>query len=307
MANRKKKLLISLSISVIVSLLLLHFYAPRVIIEIKNPLVNLFKKKHSTPPFLKFEKDSIDFKQLHFTSEDQLNITGYIVYAKNHNAKGTIILLHGIRSSKEHFRSVCKKLSSAGFNSVALDLRAHGQSEGDFCTFGEKEKKDISLLINHLNIVEKITSNIGIWGQSLGGAVAIQSMAFDKRISFGIIESTFSDFSQITHDYFRNNLGFNIPFLTNYLIYRAGKIADFNPEKVSPFNDCAKIEQPILMVHGTADDRINIQYGIDNFNHLKSNKKTLLKINNADHLNVWQVGGKKYFLDVINFINNSIK
>ena len=41
-------------------------------------------------------------------------------------------------------------LSENGFNSVALDLRAHGESEGQLCSFGVNEKKDIQKLIDYL-------------------------------------------------------------------------------------------------------------------------------------------------------------
>ena len=125
-----------------------------------------------------------------------------------------------------------------------MDLRAHGKSGGTHCTFGVKEKNDISELINVLEKKENIDDNIGIWGQSLGGAIGLQAIGNDKRIKFGIIESTFSDFKTITNDYFNYHIGFNVKLLTNYLVSRAGKIADFAPEDAKPEKYCTKIKQP---------------------------------------------------------------
>ena len=137
------------------------------------------------------------------------------------------------------------KLSRLGYNAVAMDSRAHGSSGGQHCTFGVKEKRDISELINMLAEQENITDNIGVWGQSLGGAIGLQAMGNDERIQFGIIESTFSDFKTITHEYVNYHAGFNIRPLTNYLVYRAGKIADFDPEDAKPEKYCSNIDQVI--------------------------------------------------------------
>lgn len=303
MTKTKKKLLYAFLIVLFTGFLFLHFYAPRAIIEIKNPLSEFVREAPRKSTFLNEKSDSVLIKKIHFKTIDNLTLCAYLVFAKNQNAKGTIVLLHGIRSSKEHYKLLCKRLANDGYNTVALDSRAHGESEGDFCTFGANEKNDVTSLIDYIKQHENIGTNIGIWGQSLGAAIALQTMAIDKRISFGVIESTFSDLRTITHDYFKYNLQFEIPFLTNYLIYRAGKIADFEPNNVCPKKSCELIEQPILFVHGSADDRIDIKYGRENFAHVKSANKSFLEIKGADHLNVWKIGGEEYFRKVMSFIN----
>jgi len=198
-----------------------------------------------------------------------------------------------------------KKLNAEGFNTVALDLRAHGQSGGQFCTFGVKEKRDVSALIDYLDSEENIDLNIGLWGQSLGGAIGIQALSTDKRLKFGIIESTFSDFRTITHEYFKYHLGFNFPVFTNYLINRAGEISNFNPNEAKPSIYCKNISQPILLIHGDLDKRINIKYAKENFANLSSENKTFNEIKGANHLNVWEVGGSGYFDQTIRFLKKN--
>lgn len=233
-----------------------------------------------------------------------IKIAAYLTFATTDTDKGTIILLHGIRSRKEHFVHVAKLLAEYGYNSLAVDLRAHGASTGEFCTFGVKEKYDIASVINHLDEKENIDDNIGIWGQSLGAAVALQSMATDDRIEFGIIESTFSAFRITAHDYFKFHLGFEIAPFTDYLIDRAGKISDFDPDEAIPKKYCQKIQQRILVIHGDQDQRINIKYGRENFDNISSEEKQFLTIENAAHLDVWQVGGDAYFQQVLDFIES---
>jgi uncharacterized protein len=287
----------------ILGLLFQNFYAPRFITEIRNPIVEIARENHLLTTNPSFENNQLKGKQIEFKSFDDVVLSGYLTYSSLDNTKGTVILLHGIRSNKESFIALSKKLSLLGYNSIALDSRAHGQSEGVHCTFGVKEKKDISELINVLEKQENITQNIGIWGQSLGGAIGLQALENDNRIVFGIIESTFSDFKIITNDYFNYHTGFNIKPLTNYLVYRAGKIADFDPNDAKPVKYCENITQPILIVHGNKDDRINIKYARENFAILPSNKKEFIEVENANHLDVWKIGGKPYFEKVISFMN----
>lgn len=297
----KSSLKISIFSLLIFGLLFLHFYAPRFITEIRNPLIELLRARNQTTPL----PDKQNQKTITFRSFDNTKISCLITYSQLDSTYGTIILLHGIRSNKNSFSELSDKLSEIGYNSVTVDSRAHGQSEGQFCTFGVKEKKDISNLIDTLITIEKLDSKIGVWGQSLGGAIGLQTMSIDKRIEFGIIESTFTDFNTITQDYFKFHLGFNLPPLTKYLIYRAGVISDFDPSEAKPIEYCKKIDQPILIVHGNNDKRISIEYAKENFDNISSNKKTFLEIEGANHLNVWNTGGNDYFENVFEFIKRN--
>ena len=211
----------------------LYFIAPRFIVQLR------FKNITVDKDFFGYIADNESGtlpKKLHFTSNDGLTLAAN--YYTIDSAKATILLIHGIRARKEYMHNLSLAINQLGFNCVAIDLRAHGESQGKFCSFGVKEKEDVSRLISLLKQKYNDKLSIGIWGQSLGGAVALQALATDRRIKFGIIESTFSDFPKIVHDYTSNNVGFDIPLLTDLLIYRAGKIAGFEPKKASPKHVC---------------------------------------------------------------------
>lgn len=289
------------------SVLFIHFYLPRFITEMKNPFIVLYNSKYSgttNQPYIENEQNG---KFINYTSFDGTRLQAFLTYAKTDTIKGTIILVHGIRSNKAYFYKLSKTAAKNGYNSVALDLRAHGFSKGSHCTFGVKEKKDIASLIDHLNNEEAIKDNIGIWGQSLGGAISIQALSYDKRIQFGIIESTFSNFHTITNDYARHYIGFGIPAFTKYQVNRASKIADFNPNEAYPIEACKQITQPVFMAHGAKDKRIKIEYGKQNFDQLKSTKKQFYEIPDGNHYNIWEVGGNAYFEKVFEFMDDCIR
>ncbi len=301
MKKVNKKTYFVIAITVIFAGLFTHFYVPRFITEIKNVFIEIVRADYLKTNHPSFSDNISDGKLLRYDSYDNKKLTAYITYSKTEDAKGTILLIHGIRSKKEQFIQMSEQLANQGFHAVAIDLRAHGQSEGTHCTFGVKEKKDISALIDVLENKEHINLPIGVWGQSLGGAIGLQVMALDNRIDFGVIESTFADFTVITNDYFKQYLGFNNKSFSKYLTQRAGKIAGFDPNEARPIIHCENIHQPILLVHGQNDRRINIDYAKSNYQSLGSKDKTFIEIAGADHVDVWEVGGKEYIEKVFTF------
>jgi len=132
-------------------------------------------------------------RKISVPAKDGIRLSGWFLKSRTDSARATVIILHGIGSCKETQFDRAKILSDNGYNSVVLDLRAHGESGGEYCTFGYYEKYDIQAVVDSLL---RMTNGkpVGIWGASLGGAVALQAMGLDHRISFGIIESTFDEF-----------------------------------------------------------------------------------------------------------------
>ena len=289
--------------SIIIGLLSVHFIFPRFITEVRNPILESFKtkkvintipKKHQNPQFKR--------KKITITTFDNLKLSALLTYSNLADTKGTIILLHGSSNTKEHFHDLSEFLSLNGFNSVALDSRGFGESEGQFTTFGAKETKDIQALITELINIEDL-DNIGLWGQSIGGAFTLQTMGLDKRVKYGIAESSYTDLKTNIQHFFQRHLGFSINPLSNYITNRAATIADFDPDEANPLKYSKEITQPILVVHGAQDLPIPIEEGKANFANIKSKDKKFLKIESAGHSDIWEIGGENYFNSVLEFLN----
>ncbi|EDM44796.1 hypothetical protein SCB49_14530 [unidentified eubacterium SCB49] len=234
-------------------------------------------------------------------------LRGYLFKPKEELPKATLILVHGIGGSKAHFFSLAANLTKDGYATIVMDNRAHGDSDGEFVTYGYKEKDDISLIVQFLK-EEYPNTKIGIWGKSMGGAIAMQAMAKDQNIDFGIIESTFTNLEQIVYDYQKRfSGGIGVRFLTDYVLDRAGQIADFDPEKVSPENAAKLVKKPVFIAHGDQDKRISYNYGVQLFENLASKDKTFELVKGAGHINVDRVGGQAYYNKVLSFISRQIE
>jgi fermentation-respiration switch protein FrsA (DUF1100 family) len=92
------------------------------------------------------------------------------------------ILLHGYADAKVGAIAWAPLWRSLGFNSLALDLRAHGQSGGTHSTGAYLERHDVSQVIDELRRQRPRQSRrMVLFGASLGGAVALATAAQRQR------------------------------------------------------------------------------------------------------------------------------
>ena len=159
--------------------------------------------------------------------------------------RGTLIYLHGVADNRGSGAGIVRRYRSRGFDVVAYDSRAHGQSTGASCTYGYYEKQDLAHVIDTLP-----DGPVVLIGTSLGAAVALQAAAEDARIRVVVAAETFSDLRAVASE--------RAPFFfTAGTIERAFAIAGrdgrFPVDQVSPLRDAARIKVPALLIHGGAD------------------------------------------------------
>ncbi|HNG89464.1 MAG TPA: alpha/beta fold hydrolase, partial [Saprospiraceae bacterium] len=196
-----------------------------------------------------------------------------------------VLMIPGIGSCKEFFLPTAQYFAQHGISSLLLDQRAHGQSGGEFCTFGFHEKHDVSTAVDTL-LSRHPRMRVGVMGHSLGGAVALQSLAHDPRLQFGIVESTFHSLEAVVEQYGQNYFGIRSNWLARHTLDKSAAIAQFDPYSVLPCKSAECIRQPVFMSHGDADERIPIAFGRINYEHLASASKEWHTIPGARHNNV---------------------
>ncbi len=239
-------------------------------------------------------------------TKDSLRLSAWFFPTKQDSAKATVIILHGISNCKETQFGRAKILTDNGFNAIALDLRAHGESGGDYCTFGFYEKNDIVAVVDSaLQIAGK---PVGVWGASLGGAVALQAMGMDERIAFGIIESTFDEFEKVAREYGADYMfGLRNEWIVERVVSKSAQIAHFDPTAVKPVEAAAQIDRPVLFLHGDADDKIPIEFNQRNFAAVQSPEKQWITVAGGGHNNLWRLDGAELEKQVLAFLKQQPK
>ena len=222
------------------------------------------------------------------------------------NAKGTIVHLHGVSESKIVGLPLAERLHKHGYHVFLYDSRRHGDSEGKFCTYGFYEKHDTSTLITRLqNRKDLRLGRIGLFGSSMGAAVAIQVAAADKRIEAVIAESGFATLRTIFDDYQRRMIKLPWHYLRNMVIVRSERLAHFKASSVSPMDSVKDVHVPIFIMHGTEDPLIRCSYSEQLYANT-GDPKELWLIEGADHSNMAEVGGEDYYRRIIEFYDRAL-
>jgi pimeloyl-ACP methyl ester carboxylesterase len=141
---------------------------------------------------------------------------------------------------------VAERFTRRGYDVVVYDSRAHGESEGEACTYGYYEKQDLRRVIDTVD-----GGPVAVLGISLGGAVALQAAAIDARIRTVVAVSTFSDLRTVATERAPRIASANDIEAAFRL---AETIAHFQVGDVSPVASAREITVPVLLVHGE-DDR----------------------------------------------------
>lgn len=296
-----KRTLKIIAVLILIFSIAFYFLAPYAIVKIialSQKEINSITYKKNSPKDYNYIYQNISFR-----SFDSSKMQAYYLQSPKYS-KLTIIMLHGIRACKETMLPSSQSFVNHGYNVVLLDLRAHGQSEGKYCTYGDREKRDISKLIDKLLEIDS-NQNFAIYAHSLGGAIALQSMEFDKRIKCGIIESTFKDLNSVVFAYMNRILYYVPKILSDHLLQKAGNIAEFDPNKIKISKSAKNINQAVFIAHGSEDKNINISNSYSIFNNLASNNKELYIVQGANHFNIHYFEGKKYMDKIFNFLENN--
>ena len=177
-------------------------------------------------------------------SGDGVSLKGWRCHASVPR-RGTIVYLHGVADNRTSAVGVIDRFAQRGFDVLAYDSRAHGESPGDICTYGFFEKLDLHRVLDGVD-----SRPIVLFGTSLGAAVALQEAAIDARVAAVIAAETFASLRTVATE--------RAPFFfTRNIVARAFQMAEqqgrFQVDAVSPEAAATKIRIPVLLVHGAAD------------------------------------------------------
>lgn len=187
---------------------------------------------------------SLPYQDVSFEG-DGVVLRGWLFPASAPKRGVTVVALHGIADNRESTVWIAERLAPKGFDVLAYDSRANGESRGDACTYGFYEKKDLARALDQLGIQRAI-----LVGSSLGAAVALQAAAMDSRVIAVVAADTFSDLATIVRE--------RAPFFASKAqIEKALVLAErdghFRIADVSPVEAARRIRVPVLLLHGSRD------------------------------------------------------
>jgi uncharacterized protein len=217
-----------------------------------------------TPRDLKMNYEDVSFRTV-----DGLTLRGWYIPAAQRTEK-TLILLHGYPADKGNILPALSFLHE-DFNLLLFDFRYLGKSEGSYSTVGAKEVEDLLAAIQFLQ--SRGVREVGVWGFSMGGAVALMAIEKAPEIRAVISESSYASLAEMTFELLR------IPGLNYPIAYLLGVWAKLflgiDVTEASPADRIRNTKIPILLIHSSADAVIP-------FSHARSLQQALAKNPNAE-------------------------
>jgi uncharacterized protein len=217
-----------------------------------------------TPRDLKMNYEDVSFK-----TADGLTLRGWYIPATKTSQK-TLILLHGYPADKGNILPALAFLHE-DFNLLLFDFRYLGKSEGSYSTAGAKEVEDLLAAIQFLKT--RGVTEVGVWGFSMGGAVALMAIEQAPEVRAVISESSYASLADMAFELLR------IPLLNYPIAYLVGVWAKLflgiDVRDASPADRIRNTKIPILLIHSSADAVIP-------FSHARSLQQALAKNSNAE-------------------------
>lgn len=119
----------------------------------------------------------------------------YIRRLANDNGRD-VLMLHGVTDNREGVAGFAPMLLEQGYRVLLPDSRAHGESGGVVATYGLLERDDIHRWVDWLYTREDSNCVYG-FGESMGAALVLQSLAVEKRFCAVVADSSFSSFRAV--------------------------------------------------------------------------------------------------------------
>jgi dipeptidyl aminopeptidase/acylaminoacyl peptidase len=187
------------------------------------------------------------YEKVSFTTTDGVDLRGWFIPAARRGAK-TVILLHGYPADKGNILPPMAFLHD-DFNLFLFDFRYLGESGGSYSTAGAKEVEDLLAAIRFLK--SRGIEEVGVWGFSMGGAVALMAISQAPGIRAVVAESSYASLAQMALELFP------LPLLKHPIAYLVGLWAKLflgiDLGKVSPVESVRTAKVPVLLIHSLAD------------------------------------------------------
>ncbi|MEM7607450.1 MAG: alpha/beta fold hydrolase [Myxococcota bacterium] len=175
-------------------------------------------------------------------------------------ARATLLMLHGIRSSKTTRLADGRRYAQQGFRVVLVDSRGHGESSGRWLTYGIEESRDLIALVDVLEGEGALAAPLMVHGVSYGAATAVQYAAADARVATTFAISPFTSLRAVARAYaewIAGPVGTFMPeSMLDDVLREAGRQGSFDPEAACPLCAATDIQGELIVAHSRDDERI---------------------------------------------------
>ena len=233
-------------------------------------------------------------------SADGLSLKGEIFSQKDSNL--WLVAVHGYSGRRQGMFDIARFYYEKGFNVLAPDNRAHGESEGKWVGMGWLDRKDILIWLDKI-IEENPDAKIILHGISMGGATVMMCAGENLPSNVkGIVDDC--GYTSVW-DIFSDELSvlFHLPSfpLLNVASGMAKLRAGYSFGEASSLKSVSKAKVPMLFIHGEKDNFVHTDMVHKVYEACPTAKKKLV-VEGAGHGESYQKDPELYLKTVFDFL-----
>lgn len=188
-------------------------------------------------------------------------------YVPHPESRGIILMFHGYATSKSSLLPEADAFHEMKYSIFLVDFRGSGGSSGMSTSLGFHEASDVAAAIMYVRTLSPGQPLI-LYGQSMG-SVAILRAIYEHGLQPDaiIIEGVFDKMLSTVQNQFS---AMGVPSFpsAHLLVFWGGVQNGFSGFRHNPVEYAARVQSPVLMIHGTEDPRVSIDQAkavFDNF------------------------------------------
>lgn len=242
------------------------------------------------------ELKKLPYEPVSLISMDGKKLKGRF-YPGQEGVQDVFLAVHGCRNhGTREYSFLSSYYRKAGLPFLLIDLRACGDSEGDYMTYGWKESEDLLLWISWLIGKCGESCRIFLHGISMGAGTVL--MTGDKELPeqvAGVVAdcgytSACDEFAYQMKKCFHMPVAAPILFLTNLI---SKEKAGFDIRKAAPIEAVKTCKVPHLFIHGDKDDYVPY-YMMDQLYEACNARKWKVTVPGAVHARSYYVNPELY-------------
>ena len=225
------------------------------------------------------------------------------------NARGTILLFHGYRSSALlDFGLEVEFLHKQGYNLLLCDQRAHGASQGRYMTFGVRERYDVLSWVTYLAQMLGAEHPMFLSGMSMGATTVLLASCFEfpANVRGVIADCGFSSPYAIMKCVLNERCKWLLAGLVLHPTDLFTRVfAGFSLHECATTDAVAATSLPILFLHGSADHFVPCRMSQEAYDACAGERKLLL-ISGAGHARAYLTDPPRVQSAMEDFLENHL-
>ncbi len=244
------------------------------------------------------------YEDIAFHATDGLTLRGWFIPAVSAHAPA-LVYAHGAGRDQRSGLPIVPALHQAGYDVLLFSYRDHGHSDGDGrgMTYGYRESQDIDSAVLFLR-QRKRACHVGVIGYSVGASSALLSAARNPDIEAVVAVAPFASALEV---WAANRPAFFPPLALDW----TRRVVEWRKGISLTAMDLGRLipriaPRPLLLVHGTHDERIPLSQ-VQRLFTAAGQPKSLWLIPNATHGSVRTYGLETRMAEVIAFFDEALR